>query len=140
MYFIDYTIIVVPFFLPFITLCLVPHLPPSFPHLSSCPWVIHTSSLASPFPILFLTSIYCVPTIYASYSCSFSAILPLLLLSENPPCDLYFCESVAVLVVCLAHFCFWVFCFLGLAVDGCDFVVILLFVFLIFFFFLDKSL
>ena len=39
------------------------------PPLSSCPWVIHISSLASPFPILFLTShVYFVPTNYASYS------------------------------------------------------------------------
>ena len=29
---------------------------PSFSHLSSCPWVIHVSSLVSPFPILFLPS------------------------------------------------------------------------------------
>ena len=36
--------------------------------LSSCPWVLHTSSLASPFPILFLPSLYFVLTIYASYS------------------------------------------------------------------------
>ena len=46
-----------PFFpLPFISLSRVPYLPLSFPHLSSCPWVIHISSLASPFPILLLTS------------------------------------------------------------------------------------
>ena len=31
-------------------------LPPSnIPPLSSCPWIIHVSSLASPFPILFIT-------------------------------------------------------------------------------------
>ena len=58
-------------FLPFIPLC-----PVSLPHphspLGSCPWVVHVSSLASPFPILFLTSPYFVPTIYASYPCSFS--------------------------------------------------------------------
>ena len=32
--------------------------------LSSCPWIVHISSLASPFPILFLTSptsILCLP-------------------------------------------------------------------------------
>ena len=40
-YFIDYAITVVPFFPPFIPLCPVPLLPPSFPHLSSCPWVIY---------------------------------------------------------------------------------------------------
>ena len=54
-FFIDYVITVVPVFSP---------LPPSaqYPHsfqqspLSSCPWVVYISSLASPFPILFLTS------------------------------------------------------------------------------------
>ena len=36
--------------------------PPSIPLLSSCPWVIHISSLASPFSILFLTSpcLFCI--------------------------------------------------------------------------------
>ena len=69
-YFIDYAIIVVPFFfLSFIPLCPASLLPPAFLHLSSCLWVVHISSLASPFPILFLTSpVYFVPTIYASYS------------------------------------------------------------------------
>ena len=45
-----------------------PH-PPAFPHLSSCPWVVHISSLASTFPILFLTApCYFLPTNYVSYS------------------------------------------------------------------------
>ena len=57
MYFTDYAITIVPFFLPFIPLHPAPPLPSAFPiPLSSCPWVIHISSLASPFPILFLTS------------------------------------------------------------------------------------
>ena len=30
--------------------------------------------------------------------------------TDNPPCDLYFCESVSVLLVCLVYFCFC-FCF-----------------------------
>ena len=54
-YFIDYAITVV-LFSPFITLHPTHPLPPAFPHFSSCPWVIHISSLVSPFPILFLTS------------------------------------------------------------------------------------
>ena len=54
-YFIDYAIIFVPFFLPFIPFCPISPFPPASP-VSSCPWVIHISSLASPFPILFLTS------------------------------------------------------------------------------------
>ena len=63
MYFIDYTITGVPCFLLFIPLHLVTPLPPSFPHLSSCPWVIHISSWASPFHTLFLT-IPCLLTTY----------------------------------------------------------------------------
>ena len=46
-------------FFPLYPLHPVPHSPP----LSSCPWVIHISSLASPFPILFLTyPDYSIPT------------------------------------------------------------------------------
>ena len=114
-----------------------PH-PPAFPHLTSCPWVIRISSLASPFPVLFLTS---PVDLYLPFMllipCTFSPILsPPPLPTHNPPCDLHFCDSVPVLVVCLVCFCF---VFLGSVVDSCEFVVILLFIFLIFFF-LDKSL
>ena len=54
-------------FPPFIPLHLAHPLPPTFSHpFSSCLWVVHISSLASPFPILFLTSpVYFVPSIYA---------------------------------------------------------------------------
>ena len=55
-YFIDYAITVVPFPLHYSPPPCTPpptHPPPPF---SSCPRVIHTSSLASIFPILFLTS------------------------------------------------------------------------------------
>ena len=56
-------------FPPFIPLHPVHPLPPTFPAFSSCPWIIYISSLASPFPILFLTSpIDFVPTNYAAYS------------------------------------------------------------------------
>ena len=74
--FIDYAVTVVPFFSPLYSPLPCTSLPPASPHLSSCPWVVHTctplppasphlsscswvvhiSSLASPFPILFLTS------------------------------------------------------------------------------------
>ena len=37
------------------------------PPLSSCPWVAHRSSLASPFPILFLTS----PCLFCTYNLCF---------------------------------------------------------------------
>ena len=125
------------FFLPFIPLHLVPCLPPSFPHLSSCPWVIHISSLASPFPILFLTSpcLFCTYHLCYLFPVLFPPLFPLP--TDNPPRGLHFCDSAPV-PVCLVHFWFC-FCFFSLFVDSCDFVVILLFVFLIIFF-LDKSL
>ena len=78
--------------------------PLAFPHpLSSCSWVIHISSLASLFPILFLNS----PHLFYAYQLCFLfpvlflPIRPLPLHTETPPCDLYFSGSVPVLVVCL---------------------------------------
>ena len=82
---------------------------PAFSLFNSCPWVVHISSLASPFPILFLTS----PCLFSTYHlCSLFPLpfpyspLPLPLSADNPPCDLHFCDSVPVLVVCLVCFCF----------------------------------
>ena len=50
-------------------------LPPSFPPaLSSCPWIIYISSLASPFPILSLTS-HCLFCTYHLCCLFFSPIL-----------------------------------------------------------------
>ena len=139
-YFIDYAITVVPFPPPFSPLQPAHSLPHAFSHLSPCPWVINISSLVSTFPTLFSTS----PCPFYTYHLCYLLLVPFPLLpllpfpADNLPCDLHFCDSVLVLVVCLVHcwFCF----FLGSDVDSCEFVVILLFVFLIFFFFLDKSL
>ena len=56
-------------FIPLFILLLPAHLlPPAFLPFSSCPWVVHISSLASSFPTLFLTTHCFLPTIYASYS------------------------------------------------------------------------
>ena len=76
--------------------------------LSSCPWVIHISSLASTFPILFLTSpcLFCTYYLCFLFPLSFPLFSPLSLPTDNPPCDLHFCDSVPVLVVCLVCFCF----------------------------------
>ena len=132
------------FVLSFCPPSFVPHLPQLFPHLSSCPWVIHISSLASPFPILFLTS----PCLFYSYSLCFlfpvhfPPFSPLPLPGDNLPCDCHFCESVPILVVCLVRFCVRFhdcFCFLVSVVDNFEFAILLFIVF-IFFFFLDKSL
>ena len=82
---------------------------PQYSHpLSSCLWVVCISSLASPFPTLFLTSPYLFSTYHLCYlfSVPFSPLSSSHFPTDNPPCDLYFCESVPVLVVCLIHFCF----------------------------------
>ena len=135
-YFVDYAIMVVPFFSTLFPSALYP-MPPSFPHLSSRPWVVHISSLASPFPMLYLTSscLCCTYLLCFLFSVPFppSALLPHP--TGSPPRDLHFCNSLPVLVVCLVCFCFG-----GFIVDSCEFVVILRFSFLIFFFLLDKSL
>ena len=109
-YFIDYIIPAVPFFFSLYSPlpCTAP--PTSIPPLSSCPWVIHINSLASPFPILFLT----FPCLFCTYHLCFLFPVPLpsffpLLLpipADNAPCDLHFCDSVPVPVVCLVLFCF----------------------------------
>ena len=81
-------------------------------------------------------SILCLPIVLL-VPCTFPAHSSLPLpLHENPPCDVHSCDYVPVLVVCLVCFIF----VLGSVVDRCEFVVILLFIFLIIFFFLDKSL
>ena len=100
-YFIDYAIRVVLIFFPFAPLCPAHPFPPTFPPFSSCPWVMHISSLASTFPTLFLPS----PCLFSTYHLCylFSVPFPPLFPSpvDNPPCDLHFCGSVPVLVVCL---------------------------------------
>ena len=60
--FIDYAITIDPF-PAFTPLHPAYPLPPTFPPYSSCPWVIHISSLASTFPILFLSS----PCLFSTY-------------------------------------------------------------------------
>ena len=98
------------FFFPLFPSALYP--PPSFPHLSSRPWVLHISSLASPFPILFLTSPCLFSTNHLCYlfSVHFLPLSPSQSPIDNPPCDLHLYGSVPVLVVCLVCFCFYFRC------------------------------
>ena len=105
-------------------------LPPSFPHLSSCPWVIHISSLASLFPILFLTS----PCLFCTYHLCFLFPAHFLPFSSflSPLITLHVI-SISVILFLFQLFAQFVFVFLGSVVDSCQFVVILLFVFFIFF-------
>ena len=124
-------------FSPFTPLHPAHPLPPTFSPYSSCPWVIFISSLASIFPILFLPS----PCLFSTYCLSylFSVTFPPLSLShsplDNPPCDLYFCGSVPILVVCLVCFCF---CF-SVVVNNCEFAVTFT-VHIFYLLFLSKSL
>ena len=83
--------------------------PPIIAHpLSSCPWIIHISSLASPFPILFLTSacVFCTYHLCFLFPVLFPPYFLLPFITDNPPCDLHFCDTVSVLVVCLVCFIF----------------------------------
>ena len=95
-------------FRPFTQRHLAHPLPPTFPPYSSCPWVILISSLASTFPKLFLPS----PCLFSTYHLRYLFSVPFPPLSpsqspiDNPPCELHFCGSVSVLVVCLVFFCF----------------------------------
>ena len=124
-----------PNFSSFAPLYPVPPFPPAIPSISSCPWVVHISSLATTFPILFLTSpIYFVPTnLYFSIPESFLPFSPFPLPTDNPPNELHHCDSVSVLLVCLV-------CLLDSILDSCEFITILMFIVLTFFFFLKKSL
>ena len=95
-------------FPPFTPLRPAHPLPPIFPPYNSCPWVIHISSLASTFPIQFLPSPCLFSTYHLCYlfSVPFPPLFPSHSPVDNPSCDLHFCGSVPVLVVCLVCFCF----------------------------------
>ena len=75
--------------------------PLATPPFRLCPWVLHISSLAAPFPILFLTC----PCLFCTYQFvllnphTFSLILLIPL-----PNDLHIYDSVSVLLVCLVCF------------------------------------
>ena len=96
------------FFSPLSLSARYPHSLQHSSSLSSCPWVVHTSSLASPFPILFLTS-PCLSSTYNLcylFSVPFPLSVPSPFSSDNHLCDLHFHDSVPVLFVCLVCFCF----------------------------------
>ena len=94
-------------FLPFTRLHSVHSLPPTSHTYSSCPWVILISSLASTFPILFLPSrLFSTYHLCYLFSVPFPRLSPFHSPVDNPPCELHFCGSVPLLVVCLVCFCF----------------------------------
>ena len=73
---------------------------PSFPHpplhtRSSCPWVVHISSSASPFPILFLTS----PCLFCAYYLCFLFPVPFPPFSLSPsPMITHLATSISVIL------------------------------------------
>ena len=116
-------------FFPLVPLHPVPILSSNLPRLSSCSWVMHISFLASSFPILFCTSpcLFCTYHLCFLFPASFPLFSPFHFPADNRPNDLRIYDSVPVLLVCLV-------CFLDSLVDSCEFVVILMFTVLIFFF------
>ena len=71
-YILLFMLLVAPFFSPLYRLqpCTPP--PTSIPHLSSCPWLVHISSLASTFPTLFLPS----PCLFSTHHLCFLLSVP----------------------------------------------------------------
>ena len=76
--FIDYAITVVPF-PPLHSTPSYPPPPSHIPPYSSCPWVLHMSSLASTFPILFLPS----PCLFSTYHLCYLFSVPCLLYTSD---------------------------------------------------------
>ena len=98
------------FFSPIYSPLLCNTFPPtSPPSLSWYPWVIHVSSLASTFPILFLTGLFYTYQLCSLFPVPFHPFSPHHLPADKPPWDLHFCDSVPVLIVCLVSFCFCIF-------------------------------
>ena len=92
------------FFLPFLPLRLVPQ-PPAFLPLNLCPWVVYVSYLASPFPILFLTSLclFCIYQLRYLFPVPVSLFFPLPLPADNPPFP-GFCSCCSCLLSFLGFF------------------------------------
>ena len=108
-------------------------LPPNVPyslkqsfHHCSCPWVMHISSVATPFPILYFITpwLLCNYLFVLLYPLTSSPLPPQP--SGNHQNALCTHDSVSVVLVCLV-------CFLDSTVERYVFIAILLFLVLIFF-------
>ena len=92
---------------------LVPLKPPAFPpNLSSCPWVVHISSLSSLFPIPFFTSLH----LFNAYWLCFFFPVPFPAYSSLPPPHwkpsmwypfLWFCSCSSYCLVFVFVVCFF---------------------------------
>ena len=87
-----------------------PHpLPQAIPHHCSCPWIIHISSLATPFPILYFASLWPFCNyLFVLLNPLTSSPIPLYPLpSGNHQNALHIYDSVSVLLVCLFYSYFY---------------------------------
>ena len=94
-------------FLPFLSLCQEHLFPPASTLLMSMGCTHKFFGFSISYTILnLLPSIFYLPfMLLIPYT--FFPILPLSFPADNPPCDLHFCDSIPVLVVCLVCFCFF---------------------------------
>ena len=105
--FIDYAITVV----PFAPLHLIPSPTPPPSHIPPLQFMSmgHTYKF---FGFYISYTILPSPCLFSTYHLCYLFSVPFPLLSpsqspiDNPPCDLHFCGSIPVLVVCLVFFCF----------------------------------
>ena len=98
------------------------NLPPQQPHallppaLSSCPWVVHISSLTSLFPIPFLTSLC---PFYAYQLCFLFPELPPPFFPSPSPLKTLHVMSISLILFLFQLFASFCFCFfLGSVVDS----------------------
>ena len=107
-----------PIFPPSLPSALAHPLLPTFPHFSSCLWVLHMSSLASTFPILFLPSL----CLFSNYHLCYLFSVP------SPPTPLLITLhviSMSVVLFLFQLFAQFAFVFVsGVAVHNCEFAVI----------------
>ena len=121
-------------FPPFTPLNPAHPLPPIIPPYSSCPRVIHISSLASTFHILFLPS----PCLFSTYHLCYLFSVPFPPLS--PPTSLLITlHVISISVIPSCSSCLLLFLFQVWLLITVSLLSFLLFIFFIFFF-LDKSL
>ena len=104
---------------------VLPPFPPAIPPLSSCPWVVHTSYLASPFLYYSCNPpVYFIPSNYASYS--------LHLCPHSPPSlsQLITLQMTSISMILFLFCCLLsLVCFLDSVANSCEFIAILMLIF-----------
>ena len=89
-------------------------LPPHLVHVHGLYMYVSTLTSVSYTILNLFPSILCLPIMFL-IPCTFPFSPPLPLPTENPPCDVYFSDSVPVLVVCLVFVVFVCVCMIRLS-------------------------